>query len=749
MNLPLLITLLPLFPLVGAIVLGLLGKKIFQKTGEKTIGILACIPPILSACCAIILFFNLLQLPEAERTVSVHLADWIGLGALKVQWLLHYDPLSAIMTMIITCIGSLIHIYATGYMHGDKSVWRFFSYTNLFLASMLMLVLGGNLLVMFLGWEGVGLCSYLLIGFWFSEEANAVAGKKAFLTNRIGDLGFLVGIFLLMFFSLEHYDSLDLSFAQLASRADVLATMTVWGWPLLNVVTFCFFIGAMGKSAQIPLYVWLPDAMAGPTPVSALIHAATMVTAGVYMIGRMNFFFTLAPDVLSFIAVIAALTCFFAATIGTSQYDIKKVLAYSTVSQLGYMFLAMGVGAYSAGIFHLLTHATFKAALFMGSGSVIVAMHHEQDMRKMGGLYKKMPITGISFIFATLAIMGFPLTSGFFSKDEILWKAFSQGSVMLWALGFVAAGLTSFYMWRLIFMTFFGHTRADHHTYDHCHEQPKNTVLPILTLAVASLVVGFLNVPHVLGGHSAFTKFLSPVVHDIEGGGHGTGASVAHEKSNPHGASVDNGNPHGVNVDSNNPHGASVDSAHGASVVQGQHKEITGHNNDHVQNQAQGGGHDQTALEWTLMIASVLWTLLTAFLAYFFYIRSPQSREKFMQSSFCQGVFRILNNKYFVDEIYEGAILGPTRKLSRFMSQVDKWVVDGAVNLSAMITRMVSWLAGQFDRWIVDGIANLLAILSQSSGQVLSLFQAPRIQTMLRLSLILLTTLIFFIFLKY
>jgi len=672
----------PILPLIGAIILGLFGKKIQAVLGETLTGIIGCGMPFLAAVLAFSSFYQLTTIEVSERIIRIPLAEWVHVAEFQVDWTFRYDPLTSLMLMIITGIGTLIHIYALGYMKGDKSLWRFFCYINLFLASMLMLVLGDNLLIMFLGWEGVGLCSYLLIGFWFDEEANAKAGKKAFITNRIGDLGFLVGMFLLVMYSSQLFDTVDLSFMQLMERIDVLAEQSVWGMPLLEVVAFCFFIGAMGKSAQIPLYVWLPDAMAGPTPVSALIHAATMVTAGVYMIGRMFFLFTLAPNVLEFVSIIAALTCFLAATIGMAQYDIKKVLAYSTISQLGYMFLAMGVGAYSAGIFHLLTHAAFKAALFMGAGSVIVAMHHEQDMRKMGGLLKKLPRTGMAFIFATFAIMGFPGTSGFFSKDEILWKAFSQGSPMLWLVGFIAAGITSFYMWRLVFMTFFGDTRVDGHTWEHCKEQPKRTWVPIMILAVAALFIGFLNVPSFLGGNHMFTDYLNPVVQDLDK------APMVHFQELQAG-----------NVTPNTEH--------------------------------------HTALEWTLMVASVAWTFFTAFLAYYFYLRNPQAREKIMQGAVAQKIFKVLNNKYYVDEFYEIAILTPIRKLYNFLSQFDKYVIDGMVNGAGFLGRGLGQLAGLFDQKIVDGAVNDTAWLVQAGGKTMSALQSGRIQTLVASSLLL------------
>lgn len=681
----------PILPLFGAIFLGLAGKRVFNKFGEDVTGIIGCTAPILSALIAFSSFFVLFSMDVSERIVRIPMIDWFSVADLKIEWAFRYDPLSALMLMIITGIGSLIHIYAMGYMHKDQSFWRFFSYLNLFVASMLMLVLGDNLIIMFLGWEGVGLCSYLLIGFWFDEEANAVAGKKAFITNRIGDLGFLAGIFLVIMFSYQTFGNVDLSFTQLQLRMGELSQLTFAGFPLLEVIGLCFFIGAMGKSAQIPLYVWLPDAMAGPTPVSALIHAATMVTAGVYMMGRMFFLYTLAPHILMFVAIIAALTCFFSATIGMAQFDIKKVLAYSTVSQLGYMFLAMGVGAFSAGIFHLLTHAAFKAALFMGSGSVIVALHHKQDMREMGGLLKKMPVTGWSFIAATLAIMGFPLTSGFFSKDEILWKAFIQGSPALWLVGFTAAGITSFYMWRLVFMTFFGKPRMDHHTWDHCEEQPKRTVVPIAILAVAALVIGFLNVPHFLGGHSNFTHYLDPVVHDIAGK-----PAENYEKI--------------------------------TAVVQEASDE---HAEDH------------TALEWGLMILSVAWTFFTASLAYFFYIKRPQARASIMSLLSAQKIFNVLYNKYYVDELYEAVVITPIRKTFDFLAAFDAMIVDGLVNLAGVLGKALGLFAGVFDNEIVDGAVNGAGWTAQAGGKGASFLQSGRIQTLIGSSLILFLAIVF------
>jgi NADH-quinone oxidoreductase subunit L len=443
------------------------------------------------------------------------LYTWIELGSLKVDMAFWVDPLSAVMILIVTGIGGLIHIYATGYMHEDRAFWRFFAYLNLFMAAMLTLVTGDNLLLMFVGWEGVGLCSYALIGFWYQDHNNARAGNKAFIVNRVGDFGFILGMFLL-FWTLDLQGHGTLTFREMAKWASSLQGQEIWGISVLTLATLFLFVGATGKSAQIPLHVWLPDAMAGPTPVSALIHAATMVTAGVYMTARLSFLFSLAPLTLHVIAWIGVATALMAATIALTQNDIKKVLAYSTVSQLGYMFLGVGVGGFAAAIFHLMTHAFFKACLFLGAGSVIHAMHHEQDMRKMGGLKNYMPVTFMTFLISVLAIAGTPGTAGFFSKDEILWLAYSShhGSPWLWLLGVAGAGMTAFYMFRQLFMVFFGECRADHHTREHLHESPKAMTAPLVILAIGALFAGWIGLPAVFGG-SQFAHWLEPVV-----GGH-------------------------------------------------------------------------------------------------------------------------------------------------------------------------------------------------------------------------------------
>ena len=513
-----------LLPLLGAAVNGLLGATLQKRFGKNAISLIACSVVWVPFVFALIAFFKLLGLePEHRFLLDTLVSPWVHIGALKVDIAFWADPLSAVMILVVTGIGGLIHIYSVGYMHEEESYWRFFTFLNLFTAAMLALVLADNLLLLFVGWEGVGLCSYALIGFWYKEHANSTAGNKAFIVNRIGDAGFTLGVFTIFWgLSAAGHDTTPI-FRELAPVAHHLKDVTVWGVPAATLAALFLFVGAAGKSAQIPLYVWLPDAMAGPTPVSALIHAATMVTAGVYMMARMHFVFSLSPEAMNVVATVGALTAIFAATIGLAQNDIKRVLAYSTVSQLGIMVLGVGVGAYAAAVFHLMTHAFFKACLFLGSGSVIHAMGGEQDMRKMGGLKEKMPYTFWTFLVSTLAIAGIPPLSGFFSKDEILWKTFSTGHAGLWLVGFICAGMTAFYMFRQVFMTFFGECRADHHTQHHLHESPPVMTYPLIILAVGAVVVGVLGVPPALLGSNRFEYWLEPVF----AGGHGHGAHEA------------------------------------------------------------------------------------------------------------------------------------------------------------------------------------------------------------------------------
>jgi len=449
-------------------------------------------------------FLTLLAMPPGGA-LAVHLWGWIEAGRFHTELGLRLDALSGVMVMIVTGVGALIHLYSVGYMAHDEDFARFFTYMNLFAFSMLILILADNLLMMFVGWEGVGLCSYLLIAFWYTNPQFAYNGRKAFVVNRIGDAGFLLGIFTIVA-TLGAHDVWTLDFVELRQHAALL------GGAAATAAGFLLFIGATGKSAQIPLYVWLPDAMVGPTPVSALIHAATMVTAGVYMIARLGFIYTMAPAALGLVATIGGLTALFAATIALVQPDIKKVLAYSTISQLGYMFLGVGSGAYASGIFHLMTHAFFKGLLFLCAGSVIHALGGEQDMNKMGGLRRKLPITFWTMFIATLAIAAVPPFSGYFSKDLILEAAYDSGHSWLWFLGVITAGLTSFYMFRLIFMTFFGESRVDSEKEHHLHESPAVMAIPLIVLAILATVGGWVNLPGGLLWGNAFVRFLTPAV---------------------------------------------------------------------------------------------------------------------------------------------------------------------------------------------------------------------------------------------
>jgi NADH-quinone oxidoreductase subunit L len=672
-----------LAPLAGAAINGLFGTRIQKAAGKNAIAAIAIVPVLISFILALVAFRQLLGLAPEQRFLLDTMSRWIHIGHLNVDLAFWVDPLSSVMILVVTGIGGLIHVYSVGYMHDEPSFWRFFAYLNLFMAAMLTLVLGDNLLVLFVGWEGVGLCSYALIGFWYNEWANASAGSKAFIVNRIGDFGFVVGMFAL-FWGLDRTGQGTLVVREIAHRVHLLQGQTFWGMALPTFITLMLFIGATGKSAQIPLYVWLPDAMAGPTPVSALIHAATMVTAGVYMIGRLNFLFSLAPGTLALIATIGTATAFFAATIGLAQNDIKKVLAYSTVSQLGYMFMAMGVGAYAAGIFHLFTHAFFKACLFLGSGSVIHALHHEQDMRHMGGLRKHMPITFWTFLIATLAISGMPPFAGFFSKDEILWQAFSSphGAMWIWAIGTIAAGLTAFYMFRQVFMVFFGEYRGAHaghhddihgshgahgapHIVHHPHESPRMITAPLIVLAAGALLVGFLNVPGGLGGSHQFETFLAPVLEPAD-------IAPVHE---PHGevAKIEHAAEETVHYAENDP------------------------------------------FQYLLMVISVTVAGFGILLAWLVYEKKAIDPARFSEA--WDGVpYRTVLNKYYVDEIYEAVFVNGALGLSKFLAAFDRVVIDGLVNGAATVTRWISFADGAFDRYVVDGIVNLVGSVTMWIG---------------------------------
>jgi NADH-quinone oxidoreductase subunit L len=621
--------LIVLLPLLGFLVLGLLGSRI---KSEKLIGILGSGTVGLSFLIASMLFFQMLGAEPEQRSQVLTLFTWLGAftgtaSAFAVNISYQVDQLSILMTLVVTGVGFLIHVYSIGYMHGDRGFWRFFAYLNLFIFAMLNLVLADNFLLMFLGWEGVGLCSYLLIGFWYEKKFTGDAAKKAFIVNRIGDFGFILGMLLIF----STFGSLN--FSSVFSGASLLTvgnTTVLW-------ITLLLFVGAMGKSAQIPLYVWLPDAMAGPTPVSALIHAATMVTAGVYMVARCSILFALAPVTLEIVAVIGAVTAIFAATIGLVQNDIKKVLAYSTISQLGYMFLAMGVAAFGAGIFHLMTHAFFKALLFLGSGAVIHAMHEEQDIQKMGGLKDYLPVTYRTFVIGAVAIAGIPPFAGFFSKDEILWKAFSSehGSWILWLLGVFGAAMTAFYMFRLVTLTFEGERRFDHH-HIHPHEAPKTMTVPLIILAVLSILGGFVGIPHA----SAIEHWLDPVF------------TPAHYKI--------------------------LAEEHSGGVV-----------------------------EYLLMAVSVTIAAAGIFLARWIYLERNDIAASLARRY--PRLYRTLLNKYYVDEIYDGAIVDPIVKSSEeiLWKIVDVVFIDGVVNGSAKIVAA----AGQSLRKIQTGVAQSYAVV--------------------------------------
>ncbi|GAA4032889.1 NADH-quinone oxidoreductase subunit L [Hymenobacter glaciei] len=503
----LLYVLIPLLPFLGFLLNGLLNRKLSGTVA----GLIGSATVLSSFLISVVLFWEFLHpatnwaIPGTATHVAytVQLFDWISVGSLQIPFQYQIDQLSLIMLLLVTGIGFLIHVYSIGYMHHDENVGKFFSFLNLFIFSMLLLVMGSNFVILFIGWEGVGLCSYLLIGFWNKNTSYNNAAKKAFIINRIGDLGFLLGIFLI------YLTFNSVQYAEVFQKAS-LGQFGMFGAGICTYITLLLFVGAMGKSAQLPLYTWLPDAMAGPTPVSALIHAATMVTAGIYMVLRANVLFTLSPDTLEVVAIVGAATALFAATIGLAQNDIKKVLAYSTVSQLGYMFLALGVMGYSTSLFHVLTHAFFKALMFLGAGSVIHAMSNEQDLRRMGGLRKALPITFITFLIGCLAISGIPPFSGFFSKDEILAHAYEHNKV-LWAMGLLTAFLTAFYMFRLLFLAFFGEFRGTEEQKHHLHESPASMTFPLIILAILAAVGGFMGAPMFTGGHHYLAEYLAPI----------------------------------------------------------------------------------------------------------------------------------------------------------------------------------------------------------------------------------------------
>lgn len=602
------IWLVPILPLAGAVVNGLLGFRL----SKPAVGAVAVGSTGLSFLVALTAFVNILGLSPERRVYESVLFTWIQAGSFTAEAALQVDPLSAVFMMVVTGVGFLIHVYSVGYMGHETGYPRYFAYLNLFMFSMLLLVLGANFLLMFIGWEGVGLCSYLLIGYYYEKKSASDAGKKAFVMNRIGDFGFLLAIMWIFW----TFGSIDYTTVFPAAHEKLAL-----GGAAVTGITLLLFLGATGKSAQIPLYTWLPDAMEGPTPVSALIHAATMVTAGVYMVARCNTLFNMAPTTMMVVALVGAVTAIFAATMGLYQFDIKRVLAYSTVSQLGYMFLACGVGAYVAAVFHVMTHAFFKACLFLGSGSVIHGMSGEQDMRRMGGLGEKMPRTHATFLISTLAIAGIPPLAGFFSKDEILLSAFlgrTPGHLVYWGLATIAAAVTAFYMFRLYYMTFTGQLRVeDHHVRDHVHESPNVMTTPLVILAGLAAVGGFLGLPMIEGGH-ALKNFLDPVFAQP---GHG------------------------------------------------------------------GGGHDvSVSMELSLMGVSVGMGVLGILTArYFYHVKPEAAVELLKKGGPLKAVYTLMQNKYYVDEIYDALFVRPIISVSekglwRFF---DVKVVDGLVNFAA------------------------------------------------------------------
>jgi NADH-quinone oxidoreductase subunit L len=618
-----LVYLVPLFPLIGFLLNGLFRKKL----AKPLTGIIGSGTILASFIVSLLIFFEVKQ--EGFKSVIVSLFDFINVGKLSIPFSFQVDQLSSLFLLIVTGVGFLIHLYSTAYMHEERNdhYARYFSYLNLFVFSMLLLVLGGNYVIMFIGWEGVGLCSYLLIGYWFKNTEYNNAAKKAFIMNRIGDLGFLLAVFWMV----AQFGSVNF--------ADVFEAAPSSSITVLTGITLLLFIGATGKSAQIPLYTWLPDAMAGPTPVSALIHAATMVTAGIYMIARSNILYTLAPVSLTVVAIIGLATAIFAATIALKQNDIKKVLAYSTVSQLGYMFLALGVGAYTGAVFHVMTHAFFKALLFLGAGSVIHAMQHEQDIRNMGGLKQYLPVTHLTFLVGCIAIAGIPPFSGFFSKDEILAAAFSK-NIIYWVLGVLTAGMTAFYMFRLYASTFLGTFRGTEEQRHHLHESPAAMTIPLIILAILAVTGGLVGLPAVFmeNGHS-LEHFLAPVFAEST-----------------------------------------------------RLKEV--HHPDHN-------------TEYMLVGVSVFIAVIAIFIAINRFRKKPDLQEP-------AGMGRVLANKWYVDELYQGVITRPINTFSKVLNRrVEKniidWIVNGIGRLLQYGSRQIRWIqSGQVGSYVLLMVVSIL-----------------------------------------
>jgi NADH-quinone oxidoreductase subunit L len=641
--------LIPLLPFLGFVANAAVGRRLSKAaSGSLAVGVMFASFAVSAAAS-----WSLLGMPAGGRVIDQAVYTWIASGDLQVPFALRLDPLSMVMILVVSGIGALIHLYSVAYMHEERDgeYARYFSYLNLFAAFMLLLVLAPNFPVMFVGWEGVGLCSYLLIGFWYTKKSAADAGKKAFVVNRIGDFGFLLGMLLLF----AHFGTLD--FRALGQVISTYSPETA-AFGTLSIAALLLFVGATGKSAQIPLYVWLPDAMEGPTPVSALIHAATMVTAGVYMIGRNAVLYSHAPGVLEIVGVVGVATAVVAATIGLVQNDIKRVLAYSTVSQLGLMFVAMGVGAFAAGIFHLMTHAFFKALLFLGSGAVIHALAGEQDMRKMGGLRKELPVTYWTFLVATLSISGVPLFSGFFSKDELLYRAYASGHWYLWFFASAASLLTAVYMFRLVFLTFHGErtpqeagAAAHGHgsgAHGHLHDAPRPMAIALVVLAVGAVLAGYVGVPGVLGGENRIERFLEPSFEaaPVERGTWSAQAATSGETA-----------------------AAAAEAGAGPAAEAG-----------------------SVALEGRLMLTSTLAAFAGIGLAWVFFLKRRDLAD--LAARRLGGLHRLLLHKYYVDEIYDAGIVQPIRVVSEqaLWKGVDAGVIDGAVNGAGVTVRGASGL---------------------------------------------------------
>jgi NADH-quinone oxidoreductase subunit L len=658
------IWLIPLLPAAGAAVMFFFGRKL-DKTAINAVCVGSVLLAFIMACGCVWQYTHDWAAMRGSQPYEKIVYTWLGTGPGELDYTMKdgspasfradagflLDPLSSIWLLFVTGVGMLIHIYSIGYMAHEGGYYRFFGYLNLFMFSMLALILGNNYALMFVGWEGVGLCSYLLIGFYFHRHSASTAANKAFIVNRIGDAGFLLGMFTIAWY----FGSVQFVHVNALARSGRFAI----GDPILTAACLLLFVGATGKSAQIPLYIWLPDAMEGPTPVSALIHAATMVTAGVYMVARSNALFVLAPTAMKTVAIVGALTAIFAASIGLVQNDIKRVLAYSTVSQLGYMFLALGVGAFAAGVFHVFTHAFFKALLFLGSGSVIHAMSGEQDMRNMGDLHKRIPITHWTMFIATFAIAGIPPFAGFFSKDEILWQAWSsEGGAyrILWVVGFITALMTAFYMFRLMFLTFHGKPRMSREVEHHIHESPKSMTVPLMLLAVCSIFAGWLGWPHSLGGSNRFEQFLHPV--------------FARE--------------------------AKVLAAEEPGQLAAARKE-----EEHTD-----------PMEYGLMGLSIAAALAGCGLAWRAYRGAGKGYAEPIAVA-APPLYTTLLNKYYVDEAYDYAFTGRKKVgdvrlgvmgLGEASSWFDSHIIDGTVNGAGWTTRLIARLSSWWDKWIIDGI---------------------------------------------